>query len=82
MKKKRMEKIQQLISSTLFVDEVQPTEDLFEAGYLDSLGIVSLMVALENEFGITLSLESVDLESFRTVESINQLITPLIKVSA
>ncbi|MEX0721116.1 MAG: phosphopantetheine-binding protein [Balneolaceae bacterium] len=75
-------RIKQLVCTTLLVDEISTQQDLFEAGYLDSLAIVSLLVALEEEFDITLSMETLDLEEFRSVESMYNLISPLIKMSA
>ncbi|MEX0647735.1 MAG: phosphopantetheine-binding protein [Balneolaceae bacterium] len=82
MKQQILFKIEQVICTTLLIENVSPREDLFEAGYLDSLGIVSLIVALEEEFQISLSMENLDLEEFRSVESIHKLILPLITITA
>ena len=44
--------------------------DLFATGAIDSLAFVELLLFLEQEFGVTVSLEEVDLETFRSVEKI------------
>ena len=40
--------------------------DLFETDLIDSLGVVSLMVAIEEEFGITLAPTEIEREDFNT----------------
>jgi len=71
-------KIRHLLCSVLIVEDLSVDEDLFESGYLDSLGIVNLIIALEEEFQITLPMEDLNLEEFQSVESICKLITSLI----
>ncbi|MEX0608709.1 MAG: phosphopantetheine-binding protein [Balneolaceae bacterium] len=82
MNQEHLLRIQEVVSETLLVEDITSQDDLFELGYLDSLSIVSLMVAIEEEFSISLSLETVDLEEFRSVESICTLISPLIEIPA
>lgn len=48
--------------------------DLFETGLLDSLGFVNLLVALEETFEIKLPLEELDIDQFRTMNGIAELI--------
>ena len=40
--------------------------DLFETDLIDSLGVVSLMVAIEEEFGIILAPTEIEREDFNT----------------
>ena len=40
--------------------------DLFETDLIDSLGVVNLMVAIEEEFGITLAPTEIEREEFNT----------------
>jgi acyl carrier protein len=54
----------------LHLDIPSPETDLFETGVLDSLGFVELMLHLEQEFGVKLTLEEVELDNFRSVERI------------
>jgi acyl carrier protein len=48
--------------------------DLIEAGILDSLVFVDLLFRLEKEFGIAVSIESVDADQLRTVRSIAKFV--------
>lgn len=48
--------------------------DLFETGLIDSLGFVELLHHLEEEFGVTVSLEDVDLDTFRSIERIAEFL--------
>jgi len=47
-----------------------PETDLFETGVLDSLAFVELVLHLEQEFGVKITLEQVELDNFRSVERI------------
>lgn len=55
---------------TLNLEIPSPDMDLFEAGVLDSLAFVELMLFLENAFGITITLEQVEIEHFKSIERI------------
>lgn len=44
--------------------------DLLETGVLDSLGFVELLLHLEEDFGVSVALEQVDLQNFRSLERI------------
>lgn len=44
--------------------------DLLESGLLDSLTLVDLLLHLETDFGLRVSLEELDLEAFRTLDRI------------
>jgi acyl carrier protein len=46
------------------------TTDLIDAGILDSLGFVELIARIESEFGFRISLDSVGIDQFRSIESI------------
>lgn len=48
--------------------------DLFATGRIDSLALVELIFALEREFGVSLPLEELDVERFRSVRSIAELV--------
>lgn len=59
-----------LLDERLALDVPSPDTDLLDEGLLDSLGLVELLVHLEEEFGVTIGLEELDLESFRSVTTI------------
>lgn len=54
------------------LDLVVPSADtdLFESGALDSLSFVKLLLHIETDFGIAVSLEELDLDEFRSVAAI------------
>jgi acyl carrier protein len=55
--------------------QVPSTEaDLFESGVLDSLGFVDLLARLEQEFGLKISIEQIEVENFRCIEKIAQFV--------
>jgi acyl carrier protein len=49
-------------------------EDLFETGALDSLAFVSLLVHLEQAFEVKVSLDDLELDDFRSIARIAELI--------
>lgn len=59
-----------------FIEEVvdlqipDPETDLFETGILDSLTMVDLIAGLEEAYGIEISLEELEVDTFRTPASI------------
>jgi D-alanine--poly(phosphoribitol) ligase subunit 2 len=55
---------------SLHLEIPSPETDLFETGVLDSLGFVELMLHLEQEFGVKITLEEVEIDNFRSVERI------------
>ena len=64
------QRIQTVLHGRLQIDAPALDEDLFEAGILDSLSFVDMLVALEREFSIQIPLDQVDLNDFRSVSRI------------
>lgn len=64
------ERLVQLFSERLQVDVPAPDTDLFETGILDSLRFVELLAALEETFGIQVSVEELEIDDFRSVARI------------
>jgi acyl carrier protein len=54
-----------------------PDSDLIAGGVLDSLGLVTLLFEIEQVFGVRLPLESLDIETLRTVEKIADVVDQL-----
>jgi acyl carrier protein len=54
----------------LNVEIPSPETDLFESGVLDSLAFVELMLYVEQAFAITITLELVQIDSFRSISRI------------
>ena len=59
-----------------------PDLDLFETGLLDSLSFAQLLVALEKEFDIRFAVEDIDLDRFRTLPAVTDVVTRAIAAGA
>jgi len=66
--------IHELFVNALSVEVHSPEEDLFKAGILDSMLLVQLIMLLEDQFGVSLSLEDIDVADFSTTAGIAQLV--------
>ena len=64
-----------IFSEVLHVEVASTETDLFEAGLLDSLAFVELLLQLERVFGVTTSLEDLELDNFRTIARIAALVS-------
>lgn len=62
---------------TLTLETIEFEKDLIDSGLLDSLSMVQLMVALEDEFNIRIEPEDLDFEDYRSVKSMTEMITRL-----
>ncbi|WP_433802916.1 acyl carrier protein [Actinomycetospora sp. CA-084318] len=62
-------RVHEVIEREVHVDVGTPDTDLVEEGLLDSLALVSLIVALEAEFGVIVDLDEFDPDDFRTVSA-------------
>jgi acyl carrier protein len=63
-------RIRRLFADVLYVQVPSADTDLIDAGLLDSLGLVELLVRLEETFGVEVPLDSLDIEDFRSLRSI------------
>lgn len=61
-------RITRLIRDTLHFDVPGADTDLMASGLIDSMGLVTLVVDLEQEFGCEIPLEAFDIECFRSVD--------------
>jgi acyl carrier protein len=59
-----------LFSKRLGVDVPSPDTDLLATGRLDSVGFVELLVQLEKRFGLRVELDEVEVEHFRSLNTI------------
>jgi acyl carrier protein len=67
-------RIQDLFFRVLNTEISSPDEDVIESGLLDSLGLIELLSELEHEFGIIADLAELEIDDFRTVASITELV--------
>lgn len=66
-------RIADLLSEELHV-EAAPGVDLVATGALDSLSFVNLLVQLERKLDVRFAMHELDLDQFRTVEGIAELV--------
>lgn len=55
--------------------DVDVDTDVIAGGMLDSLAFVQLLLALEEEFGVTVDLADLELDDFNSVASVAHLVT-------
>lgn len=68
------DRIGRLFAETMNVQVPGGDTDLFQTGALDSLGFVDLLARLEQEFGIRIAIEDIEMENFRCIEKIAQFV--------
>jgi acyl carrier protein len=68
-----LEQVQRLFSERLNLDVPSVDADLIETGMLDSLTFVSLLHELELRFQVRFSMEDLDMERFRSIRRIAEL---------
>ena len=63
-------RITRLLADAMNLEVPSADADLFEAGLLDSLGFVELLVHLEREFGVTTAVDDLKVDNFDSVAHI------------
>jgi D-alanine--poly(phosphoribitol) ligase subunit 2 len=72
------DKIIEIIENAIVSDvDVATCHDLVDGGYLDSLEIVSIVMDLNEEFGVNISAVHLLPENFNSVDAIAELINSL-----
>lgn len=66
--------IAQLINEQLLVEVTSPDDDLLASSVLDSLTLVQLLFDLERRFGVRIPLEELEIDDFRSINSIARLV--------
>ncbi|MCL6753069.1 acyl carrier protein [Nostoc sp. CCCryo 231-06] len=73
-----MSEIQAKIKTFLFKffgnHDLQPDEDIFALGFVNSMFAMQLVLFVEQEFQITIENEDLEFENFRTINSLANLI--------
>ncbi|MDZ7949841.1 MAG: acyl carrier protein [Nostoc sp. DedQUE12b] len=54
--------------------DLQPDEDIFALGFVNSMFAMQLVLFVEQEFQITIENEDLEFENFRTINSISNLV--------
>src|SRR2546430_185655 len=63
-------RVNRLLVEKLHLEVPSLDTDLLATGVLDSLQFAALLLHLEQEFGISISLAALELDTFRTIETI------------
>lgn len=77
MENSTTEKTKYIVCKSLSVNGIDKNIDLFEEGLLDSLAMMQLMVELEEGFDITINPEELEVEDYRTITSISEMVERL-----
>ena len=66
-----------VMSDQAGIDVPDAETDLLDAGLIDSMALVTLIVAFEDTFGVQLPLDDFDIDRFRSVASIAEFLASL-----
>ncbi len=67
-------RIGRIFEDTLSMSAPAPDLDIIDGALLDSLTLVSLLFAIEQEFGIEIPLDSLEIDSLRTLSTMARMI--------
>jgi acyl carrier protein len=65
-----VERVQRIFRDALVMEVPMNGTDILESGMLDSLTLVTLIFEVEQEFGVVVPLETMDIDDLRTVDRI------------
>jgi acyl carrier protein len=68
------EQVQTVLKTVLNTTQPLEAVDLIETGIMDSLALVSVIMELETVFNINIPFEKLEIDNFRTLDSISQFI--------
>jgi acyl carrier protein len=68
-------KVSQLLRDHLSIDVPSPETDLIAMGALDSLALVELLLKIEENLGVAIAVDEIDLNDLRSVRSIATLVS-------
>ena len=71
-----------LFLEQLNVEVPAPDTDLIETGLLDSMKLVELLVQIEQQFGLRIELEQIEIDDLRSVTGIARMIGAAAPVAA
>lgn len=75
-------RVQALLSEKLFVTVDSHETDLLAAGILDSLTLVQLLMHLEEQFGLRVAVEDLEIDDLRSIHTISRLVARQQRVGA
>jgi acyl carrier protein len=69
-----VEKVAAIFSQYLNIEAPSSDTDLLVTGMLDSLALVELLLRLEQTFGVRISVDDLELDDFRSLDSIARFV--------
>ncbi len=69
------DQITHLLSEKVLIEAQSVDTDLIDSGLLDSLTLVELMTSLEEQFGIHISFDEIEIDNFRSVTRIAEFVS-------
>lgn len=75
-------KIKSFLSKFFRNYDLQPDEDIFALGFVNSLFAMQMVLFIEQEFQISIENEDLELDNFRTIDAIARLIEKKMAVFA
>lgn len=76
------ERIHEVLTNVLNPEQPLDGIDLIESGIMDSLSLVSVIMELETTFNLSIPFEKLEIDNFRTLDSMTQFIAEESKVLA
>lgn len=67
-------RIQAFLARYVQYDDLSDDQDIFSLGFINSLFAMQLVLFVEKEFGVDVANEDLDIDNFRTVNSIAALV--------
>jgi acyl carrier protein len=67
-------KIKEFLSRYFKNHDLQPEEDIFALGFVNSLLAMQLVAFVEKEFGVRVEDSDLDLDNFRSIDAISSLV--------
>lgn len=74
--------IRSFVARALKGEEVADDEDIFAAGFVNSLFAIELVTFVEKTFGIVVENEDLELENFSSVERLSELVDRKLALSS
>ena len=74
-------RITSIFTEKLNLKAHQADMELIETGILDSMGLIELLFQLEKEFRITISIEEIETDDFRSIARIEEFVVSKVVVS-
>ncbi|MBZ8179852.1 acyl carrier protein [Oscillatoria salina] len=67
-------KIKNFLSPYFGTREIKDDEDIFAAGFVNSMFAMQLVLFIEQEFQISIENEDLEFDNFRTIEAMTRLV--------